>query len=85
MGTLTDLEKLRRLIPHWIEHNQSHADEFMRWAARARLSGENQTAELIENAADLLLQAGAGLEAALDNAGGPAETQEHLDGHNHSA
>jgi hypothetical protein len=23
------------LIPHWIEHNEEHADEYQRWAEKA--------------------------------------------------
>jgi hypothetical protein len=32
---MNDIEKLRVLIPHWIEHNQEHANEFRRWAMTA--------------------------------------------------
>jgi hypothetical protein len=28
MGAITDLEKLRVLLPHWIERNTEHAAEF---------------------------------------------------------
>jgi hypothetical protein len=35
MGAVTDLEKLRVLLPHWIEHNAEHAAEFRQWAERA--------------------------------------------------
>ena len=28
-------DKLRVLIPHWIEHNAERADEFRRWAEQA--------------------------------------------------
>ncbi len=87
MVQLTDIEKLRRLIPHWIEHNQSHAAEFLRWAALARSSGQEQTAVFIENAAALLQKAEGDLGAALEKTGGPAG--EHSPGshhhHNHDA
>lgn len=29
---MNEVEKLRVLIPHWIEHNEEHASEFQRWA-----------------------------------------------------
>ena len=29
---MNEVEKLRVLIPHWIEHNEEHANEFRRWA-----------------------------------------------------
>lgn len=82
MDPLTDIEKLRRLIPHWIEHNQSHAAEFMRWADLARDSGEEQAAALIENAAAHLHRAETDLRAALEKAGGAAGAHEH-EGHHH--
>jgi hypothetical protein len=31
---MNELEKLRVLIPHWIEHNEEHAEEFRRWAGQ---------------------------------------------------
>jgi hypothetical protein len=84
MSELNDIEKLRRLIPHWIEHNQSHAAEFLRWAALARASGEKQTASLIENAAALLQKAEVDLSAALEQAGGVAAEHDHGDHHHHN-
>ena len=33
---MNDSEKLNHLIGHWIEHNDSHAAEFAKWAERAR-------------------------------------------------
>jgi hypothetical protein len=32
---MKDSEKLRVLIPHWIEHNGEHAEEFRVWAEKA--------------------------------------------------
>jgi hypothetical protein len=78
MTELNDTEKLRRLIPHWIEHNQSHAAEFLRWADRARISGNEQAADLLENAAAGLQKAEDDLRTALEQAGGPA--QKHISG-----
>jgi hypothetical protein len=82
MNPLTDIEKLRRLIPHWIEHNRNHAYEFKRWAELARAAGAEQAAALIENAAARLQKAEADLIVALEKAGGTAGTQEH-EGHHH--
>ena len=83
MVQLTDIEKLRRLIPHWIEHNQSHAAEFLRWAALARASDKEQAAALIESAAAALQKAEEDLSAALEKAGGPAEAHD-TGSHHHS-
>ena len=32
---MNEVEKLRVLIPHWIEHNQEHAAEFRHWVEQA--------------------------------------------------
>ena len=32
---MNEIEKLRMLIPHWIEHNDEHAEEYRRWAESA--------------------------------------------------
>ena len=38
MVVMTDLDKLRALLPHWIEHNAEHAAEFQH-AGRRRAVG----------------------------------------------
>jgi hypothetical protein len=32
---MDEIEKLRVLLPHWIEHNGEHAGEFREYAGRA--------------------------------------------------
>jgi cob(I)alamin adenosyltransferase len=81
MADLSTREKLQRLIPHWIEHNCSHAAEFKRWAEQAAADGHAQAAARIDNAAALLRRAEAELTAALEQAGGPAG--HHHDGGHH--
>jgi len=56
---MNDLEKLQVLIPHWIEHNNEHADEFRRWAEKAG----DATPEL-HAAADAIAKANHSLVAA---------------------
>lgn len=58
-------EKLRVLLPHWIEHNMEHAQEFRRWAAQAGASGIH-----IKAAASLIEDANQELEDALKLIGG---------------
>jgi len=55
------IEKLRVLIPHWIEHNDEHAEEFCRWAERAGDAGADLLA-----AARWLEKASESLRAALE-------------------
>jgi hypothetical protein len=65
-------EKLRILLPHWIEHNGEHAEEFRRWAERAE-----EAKEPILAAAQLVEEANARLEEALEALGGPLEHHHH--------
>lgn len=60
-----EVEKLRVLIPHWIEHNNEHADEFRR---RAKQAGD--AAVDILAAAAAIAQANEALAAALEKLGG---------------
>jgi hypothetical protein len=67
---MKEIEKLRVLIPHWIEHNEEHANEFRRWAQKSGdISGS------IIAAADSITQANEYLDAALEKLGGPLEYQ----------
>jgi hypothetical protein len=83
MAELSSREKLQRLIPHWIEHNRSHAAEFRRRAETAAADGHAGPAALIENAAALLDRAEAELLAALEQVGGTAAGHTHAGGHQH--
>ncbi|HET98276.1 MAG TPA: hypothetical protein ENN98_06235 [Desulfurivibrio alkaliphilus] len=64
------VEKLRVLLPHWIEHNQGHAAEFRKWSAAARAEDCKEPATLIDRAAELLEEVDRLLSEALTRAGG---------------
>lgn len=61
----TDMEKLQVLINHWIEHNEEHADEFRKWAERAKASGNEAIYDDILKAVEKLHDANENLRAAL--------------------
>jgi len=69
---LIDLDKLRILLPHWMEHNAEHAAEFRAWAERA-----GPAAEDILAAAKLAESANVSLQAALAKLGGPLADKHH--------
>jgi 2,4-dienoyl-CoA reductase-like NADH-dependent reductase (Old Yellow Enzyme family) len=62
---MNDLEKLRVLLPHWVEHNAEHASEFRTWAERAKAAGEDQLAAQIVSAAKKMEAANYDLEQAI--------------------
>jgi hypothetical protein len=72
---MTDLDKLRVLLQHWMEHNEEHAVEFLRWSEKA---GPAEAA--VRHAAEKIKAVNLELSSALELLGGPAE---HLHSHDH--
>ena len=62
---MNEVEKLRVLIPHWIEHNEEHANGLHRWAETT-----NRTAPDLLAAAEAMLRANQTLANALEKLGG---------------
>ena len=62
---MKEMDKLRILIPHWITHNEEHADEFRKWVIQA-----GEAAPEILAAVDRTAQVNEALEAALEKLGG---------------
>ncbi len=69
---MNDQEKLRVLIPHWIEHNNEHAGEFRRWAEQA-----GDAAPDILAAAEAIARANESLATALEKMGGALSHHHH--------
>jgi hypothetical protein len=65
---MKEIDKLRVLLPHWIEHNGEHAGEFRDWAKRAGVAQA-----FLLNAAQLLEEANIQLHEGLEELGGPLE------------
>jgi hypothetical protein len=62
---MNETEKLRVLIPHWIEHNEEHAEEIRQWAERAGKAAPDLMA-----AAEAMQQVNQHLGVALEKLGG---------------
>ncbi len=41
------MEKLSKLIPHWLEHNEEHARSYLRWADEAEAAGLGELAGIL--------------------------------------
>jgi len=63
-----DRKKLRILLSHWIEHNRGHAEEFRRWAEKAKKLGQTAVYDDMMQAAQQMNKANEFLLAALDRA-----------------
>jgi predicted RNA-binding protein len=85
MNPKTTLEKLRFLLPHWIEHSQKHGVEFKQWAAAARAEGGETLAALLDKAVANMAATDELLKKALADAGGAGgtPTQSHYHPHDH--
>ena len=46
-------EKLVKLLDHWIQHNDHHAEDYRKWAQDARENDQPEVAALLESAAEL--------------------------------
>ncbi len=77
MAAMTEQEKVRALLPHWIEHNAEHAAEFHRWAEKVRAAGQEEVAEEIALAAKQLGWVNEALASALETLSRPAEGASH--------
>lgn len=69
---MNEVEKLHVLLPHWIDHNQDHAQEFKAWAEMVDVGKGELTQAVV-----LMDEVNEALRAALTELGGPRE------GHNH--
>ena len=62
---MNEVEKLRVLIPHWMEHNDEHAEEYRRWAQEATEASADLLAVV-----EALKNVNQTLAAALEKLGG---------------
>jgi hypothetical protein len=49
---MTELEKLKHLLEHWIEHNDAHVKTYMEWAEKLESLGEKDLAGLLGQIAE---------------------------------
>lgn len=48
---MTELEKLKHLLEHWIEHNDAHVKSYNEWADKAEAIGEKVLSEILRDIA----------------------------------
>ncbi|MBN2149597.1 MAG: hypothetical protein JW726_19575 [Anaerolineales bacterium] len=71
---MNELEKLRVLIPHWIEHNEEHVQEFLRF-----LEAAGDAAADLNKAAEQMMLVNQALAGALEKLGGGTDHKlEHI-------
>ena len=45
---MDDLDKLKILLPHWMEHNDEHAKTYKDWAEKMSSLGKEELSEALE-------------------------------------
>lgn len=77
---MDEQHKLKVLIPHWIEHNEEHAQEFLRY-----IEACGDAAPDLRDAAARMTLVNEALAAALEKLGGGLPFgEEHHHHHHHS-
>lgn len=74
---MENVEKLRVLLQHWIDHNKGHAEEFSKWQEIVTAEGQPSIADHIARAIEQMLKVNEHLKQALTEAGGPKEGEHH--------
>ncbi len=86
---MDNVEKLRVMLQHWIEHNKGHMDEFEKWRGIMNAEGRASLAEHIHRTVEFMASVNGELEKTLKEAGGPKKDEDdhhhhdHHDGHHH--
>ena len=62
---MDDREKMPIIIKHWIEHNESHIEEYRQWAEKAGGMGLEGIKTRITEAMDEIIRSNSRLEEAL--------------------
>jgi hypothetical protein len=78
---MNNVEKLRIMLQHWIEHNKGHMDEFEKWRGVMRHEGQEAVANRLEQTVALMTSVNEQLHQALHDMGGAKHN--HDDGHHH--
>jgi len=53
---VSEIVKLRKIVEHWISHNEEHARTYRLWASRAREAGCEKPGEILEQIASEIVE-----------------------------
>ena len=53
---LSGIVKLRKMVEHWVSHNEEHARAYRLWASRAREAGCEEPGEILEEIASEIVE-----------------------------
>jgi len=49
---VTELDKLKHLLKHWIEHNDAHVINYSEWSSKVDALGEKELADILNQIAN---------------------------------
>ena len=64
-SALSEADKLSKMIRHWIQHNEEHAQSYKNWAQRAKELGREEVSLVLEDVAASSRRQNQSLEKAL--------------------
>lgn len=64
-GSLSDSEKMIKMIEHWIHHTEDHAKSYREWAQRAAEQGHHEVCRILQSLADSTIQQNESMEKAI--------------------
>ena len=62
---VSDSQRLKKMIEHWLGHSDDHARSYGEWAQKARLAGREDVAKVLEELAAETLDQKRKIEKAL--------------------
>ncbi len=74
---MDDIQRLGIVLRHLIEHNEGHAEDYVRWIELAKNNKLSRVAELIAEASKQMNKASEALQSALDEMGGAPPEEKH--------
>jgi hypothetical protein len=80
---MDNLEKLRILLQHWIDHNGGHVAEFSKWQGVMNTERQDAVAAFLGEAIKQMDSVSETLAEALKACGGPADPGEGHEHHHH--
>ncbi len=49
---MDEIEKLKKLLNHWIEHNKEHINNYKRWSDKALELNKKELSEILERVSE---------------------------------
>lgn len=80
---MNNVDKLRIMLQHWMEHNKGHMDEFEKWRGVMSHEGQQNIASRLERTVALMTEVNAQLHEALHELGGADHDHHHGSDHHH--